>query len=1053
MPPKRSKATATASADAEQPITGTRSTRGKRAAEEPAVEPKSKRATKNGIREDAVEAGDEEPTTDAPKRRGRPPKSADSTQESGSLSMAGILELLDIYQPRDGSGLTHNSESKKRGKTVQKEPASSMFMVLTIRNRPPSVALTPTPEPQTGLGRGKSISQHPTTGRLSFPKEPFTRHENPPDVLTASPDAPKRGRGKKAEPVVEEPEDTITVPKTRSTRSAIAPESESKAVDTAGSQANETKKRGRTAAAQLQEELEDNVAKSTKTTAKRGKAAKAQTEEAAAAPPQEKPKRSKKSNKSEEVVAVEKPAPKTARGRKKATSTTETRAESSEPKTTGIVSHDATAEPAELTDNSGVNRRSTRAKKATEEPKTDEPLTEEKPKTSAAKTTKATKSTTAKTAKAQKATASKTAKAGKPTTSKSTNTSNTATAAEDEAASASKPKAPVRKAGRAKKEPAAEPEEDVAAEESTAPAQPTKETSRTSKRVSIAPGPHPEAATPAKKTPAASKRSSTASIATPELSSSVKSSAKSSGSSKRPAADAEPVEPTSSPTAKRSKRTSSTSEQAAAEAAEHDVPTSSKPSKATPRGSASKTTGRTSMGKTTTRAAAPEAADPASSPAAKRSKRTSTATQQEAEVDDEEVPAIGKSTKATPRTSTSKGRAAPKTPKPTPKAAKASKPPATVQPKKTTKAAGTKRKRASSPGPAPPPKRRNQGSPNVEIDIRPPPTSSNQIEDDYVVVDKDEVLAAREEERVVDQIAKEVAEVVAEQVAQTIEEAVEGDYFCSKPHSTLETLSELRRRRSPSFMTLWSSFPPLDPSKMNFRMLMAPGAFNDGLIDASSNIATTSSVSYNFLPAQIAPSEDLSFLPDAPPIDDPFELRDLRAATTSNRAKAASRRASAGLTPAPEKIGRGGSRAGSRARTLGPSDIVPTTEAEAVTETIKAFDETSTTIPDASLLPLGDDLLSGFGTTADTALALPFLRTPSPERQAIEGAVNDLREAETGHRNGGGFFGNLSSPLGMLVTPNTKATARRERELSAEIAKSILGDQYDAVRGGQREDY
>ena len=67
-------------------------------------------------------------------------------------------------------------------------------------------------------------------------------------------------------------------------------------------------------------------------------------------------------------------------------------------------------------------------------------------------------------------------------------------------------------------------------------------------------------------------------------------------------------------------------------------------------------------------------------------------------------------------------------------------------------------------------------------------------------------------------------------------------------------------------------------------------------------------------------SEDLSFLPDAPPASSSASP-----AAAQSTTKPAARRASAGLTPGPKKA----ARPGSRGRTLGPADLAPEADAAA----------------------------------------------------------------------------------------------------------------------------
>ena len=116
----------------------------------------------------------------------------------------------------------------------------------------------------------------------------------------------------------------------------------------------------------------------------------------------------------------------------------------------------------------------------------------------------------------------------------------------------------------------------------------------------------------------------------------------------------------------------------------------------------------------------------------------------------------------------------------------------------------------------------------------------------------------------------------------------------------------------------------------------------------------------------VPPSEELSFLPDAPPVegevDEPDDLPTSH--TPADRGKPASRRASAGLTPAPNR-NRGGGRAGSRARTLGPKEFAAGPTSDTVfEETLTIVEEA--TIPEAGADPLSDDLFDEInGSTAD----------------------------------------------------------------------------------------
>jgi len=132
------------------------------------------------------------------------------------------------------------------------------------------------------------------------------------------------------------------------------------------------------------------------------------------------------------------------------------------------------------------------------------------------------------------------------------------------------------------------------------------------------------------------------------------------------------------------------------------------------------------------------------------------------------------------------------------------------------------------------------------------------------------------------------------------------------------------------------------------------------------------------------PSDDLSFLSDALPAENEIvEPGNLPTALTpADRAKPASRRASAGLTPAPNEK-RNGGRAGSRTRTLGPNEFIagPTSDTM-VEESLTIVEEA--TIPEAGADPLSDDLfddINGNPTEVDVSAA-------------VAGAVNDLKEVE-----------------------------------------------------------
>jgi len=91
-------------------------------------------------------------------------------------------------------------------------------------------------------------------------------------------------------------------------------------------------------------------------------------------------------------------------------------------------------------------------------------------------------------------------------------------------------------------------------------------------------------------------------------------------------------------------------------------------------------------------------------------------------------------------------------------------------------------------------------------------------------------------------------------------------------------------------------------------------------------------------------SEDLSFLPDAPPAS---------SSASPPATKPAGRRASAGLTPAPKKAA--AARRGSRGRTLGPADLAR--EADAVAGAVD--DPRAAHTPDAREFGFLGDVASG----------------------------------------------------------------------------------------------
>ena len=139
-----------------------------------------------------------------------------------------------------------------------------------------------------------------------------------------------------------------------------------------------------------------------------------------------------------------------------------------------------------------------------------------------------------------------------------------------------------------------------------------------------------------------------------------------------------------------------------------------------------------------------------------------------------------------------------------------------------------------------------------------------------------------------------------------------------------------------------------------------------------------------FTELAVPSSADLPFLSDVPPADDEIaEPNDLPTALTPvDRAKPASRRASAGLTPAPNEK-RDGSRAGSLPHTLGPNEFIAEPAFDTIAEeTLTIVDEA--TIPEAGADPLSDDLFDDInGNTIDVEAG-----------SATAGAVNDLKEVE-----------------------------------------------------------
>ena len=678
MPPKGSNATATkaqAGATTKAAKSTTSTTRGKRATEpstdEPTsdAKPKPKRGAKKATQEEPIADAAEDTPAEPKKPRGRAkaaskaaePQDESTDQPSKLKDSPPIERIYDHYLPNGFlTEITEPKRAKSATKKTESETESSMFMNLAIRNSVMRSPLTLT-ERTTGKEQDKGVPEkavRKTTGQLRLPSSTFTL-----SLTTPSPEAPKRGRANskaakadKAEPVVEAPEE-ITVPKSRAGKTTKAKKTEVKVVDTSGTQATETKKRGRAAATQLKEELENTVIEAAKDAPKRrGKVPKAAIE----SEPEEKPKAKKtaatKKSKAAEPEASEEPAPKASRSRKKAAPEPEPE---EKPKGTAT---DYSAEGTKLTDDSAMKGR---AKKSEAEPKTESA----KP--------KGIKSRSGKKKEAP-------------------------VAAESSIA-------PVRKGrGRAKKEEPVDTE--VPAEETAESAEPTADAPQESKskRVSIAPGPHPEAATPAKKTPAPPKRASTASAATTEVSSS-----KSSGRGKRPASESESNEPASSPAAKRAKRTSdgpsepTTKKQAPSDSRRKTIAGPATPDGKAPQSKAPKTAPPKAKTAVLPKTEASSAKSTPRSTQATPKEKTGEAEQKESKA--EEASASAKRAKATPRTSTAGKPSA--TEAVTPKVTKAStKPPKTVQPQKTTKAAGIKRKRASSPGPARETKRLNQGS-------------------------------------------------------------------------------------------------------------------------------------------------------------------------------------------------------------------------------------------------------------------------------------------------------------------------------------------------------
>lgn len=499
---------------------------------------------------------------------------------------------------------------------------------------------------------------------------------------------PKRGRAasKKAENdkaklVVKEPEEEITIPKSRGGRAAKTTKAESKVIDSAGIQATETKKRGRAAANQLKDELKETVAESSKDAPRRrGRVAKADVMKVAEPAAEDKPKRgrpaaAKKRTTAVEPESVESSAPKTGRGRKKQEATTdpEPEPEATKPAATG------------------------RAKRGTSS-KASEPAKEEAP----------------------KGHSTRTKKMGEPKSAVPKTGRGRAAAKKDEAPAADELAATTRKGrGRPKKGQPTEATDNAGAVEA---AEPAADMRRESKRVSIAPGDHPEASTPAKKTPAPSKHviyeSTPGEPSTSERSPVVKSSVR----GKRTAVE-DSAEPPSSPAPKRAKRDSTITEAEEKSASVDRAasigtqsrrktiagPTTPRTSAASPKAPRTVPANRKTAGHPSKPASSVSKQTPRSGPVSLEADKHASEGEDEEGITSRGVSSTSTHAKATPKAAV----------KPTPSTPVSKiatqKPPKTAPPKKTAKDAGAKRKRVSSPGPAS--KRRNIGSADVETQV------------------------------------------------------------------------------------------------------------------------------------------------------------------------------------------------------------------------------------------------------------------------------------------------------------------------------------------------